>query len=389
MKVLADVIVLPQANARWVLYNVFSRTSLGVEATALSYLEHLTADPETARHEFADQRFQIFEISTFSNGDGLLADPTRLVRPATDWPAGEDVDRAGLEAALEHACVITEDESAYRERFGPKDSMLDRQHFGNFHQQMGVHLMLERREKPDQWWLNQKFNADLTSIQDNLYGAVQDHFLRHYISKRFAKGDNIVDLGCGVGYFTNLIAATGASVLGLEPNEDFIKTARDNFPDGPRFEIAGIGAEGGLDDLPDSAFDYVFMSDALLFYFVPCDPNIPADIEILQRDLIRILKPGGCFVSIEPSYLFWLAPWFGAEDRPFTVLSEYLNKTYAVTPPLSQYLQSFLKAGFMISAFEDALPEESGDVDNRGIGFAREFPLWHLVEFRAPEGAGR
>ena len=34
-----------------------------------------------------------------------------------------------------------------------------------------------------------------------------------------------------------------------------------------------------FDNIPTSSVDYVFMSDALLFYFTPVDPEVELDIQ--------------------------------------------------------------------------------------------------------------
>ena len=88
----------------------------------------------------------------------------------------------------------------------------------------------------------------------------------------------------------------------------------------------------------------MFRSDALLFYFVPVDTEQVISINFLLADVRRILKPKGRFISVEPHYIFWLLPWLGEVDRPFTILTEYLNKTFGVTATLSQLSKNITKA---------------------------------------------
>ncbi len=59
-----------------------------------------------------------------------------------------------------------------------------------------------------------------------------------------------------------------------------------------RFLNMKAGQEGGLDGTPSSSADMIFMSDALLFYFVPFYPGQQADIQILLADIFRILPDG-------------------------------------------------------------------------------------------------
>ena len=123
------------------------------------------------------------------------------------------------------------------------------------------------------------------------------------------------------------------------------------------------------------------MSDALLFYFVPVMKNQKADLQILFDDIRRILKPNGKFISMEPHYLFWLLPWLGEKQRPFTILTEYSKKVFGVIPTMSQLIQAFAKGGFVVTWMEEILPDPSFElVDSRAYNFANQFPLWQIFE---------
>ena len=55
---------------------------------------------------------------------------------------------------------------------------------GNFHQQLGQHLMVEKREDPSDWWLNQKFDIKNYKLKNNLYSAIQGNFLKSYFKNK-------------------------------------------------------------------------------------------------------------------------------------------------------------------------------------------------------------
>ena len=96
---------------------------------------------------------------------------------------------------------------------------------------------MNRRESSEKWWINQKFTEDLSSIRGNLYQAIQAQHLINYFPRKFNRGDHIIDIGCGPGFYSNLMAATGASVLGIDPNETYIDIARKNAKENACFEI--------------------------------------------------------------------------------------------------------------------------------------------------------
>jgi hypothetical protein len=132
------------------------------------------------------------------------------------------------------------------------------------------------------------------------------------------------------------------------------------------------------------------MSDALLFYFVPESPEQQGNIDILLHDVRRILKANGTFICVDPNYLFWLAPWLGEEQYPFTIFSEYTHKTFGVTPSLSTYVQAFGRRGFALVDMQEFQPDPAFEsVDRRAYFFAREYPLWQLCEWKKIGETGR
>jgi SAM-dependent methyltransferase len=378
-----DVIFLPESTAetpdRWVAMNVFARTSLGISAAVFGLLGAVASDAEAG----GSGPFRCWRIEYFSNEAGLLADPSRFRRDLRDW---EEVSlrRDELLAELKKHCILVDDEAAYRKRFQPKRHLLDRENFGNFHQQHGQHMALARRKDPADWWMRQKFSEDQLSVRpDTLYGAIQSSFLEKYTEERIGEGMSVIDLGCGTGVYSNLMASRGASVLGVDPSEEYLVVARANAREGTRFENMKIGQVGGLDAIPTGSADVVFMSDALLFYYLPFYPGQNADIAVLLGDIRRILKPGGSFVSLEPHGVFYLMPWLGAQDRPFVVVTEYLRKSFGIVPPLSWLIRQLTQVGFAVTDMREIVPAEYfAKIDPRGYNFASEFPLWHLLEFR-------
>lgn len=381
LNICSDVMIMPAGQDRWIAYNARARTSVGIDGDGLALITQSHGD-DFPNKDMQAKTFMFWKTGSFTNTDGLLADPTRLERKATDWPEPEGLSCDDMIVRLSDACILIADQAAYDDRFGPKANLLDRKRFGNFHQQLGQNLMIDRRMDPDQWWLEQKFEDDFSAIKNNLYGAVQEYFLKDYFARRFHKGHRVLDLGCGPGFFSNLAAAQGADVLGLDPNEKFLSIAAENAAPSASFQVAPVGTPEALNDLEDASFDFVLMTDALLFYFVSADPTKKGDLDVLLADIRRILKPGGRFISVEPHYMFWLAPWMGSDDHPFTIFNEYRNRKFAVTPTWADFLSSFATRGWGAVAIEEAKPDPAyKDVDPRAYSFAEEFPLWQLFEF--------
>ncbi len=92
----------------------------------------------------------------------------------------------------------------------------------------------------------------------------------------------VLDLGCGTGHLSALIAQAGARVIGLDPSGDMLQAARENYPD-MEFRLADA-----RDFSFPERFDGVFTNAVL--HWIP-DPQAVAD------NVFAHLKNGGRFVG--------------------------------------------------------------------------------------------
>ena len=377
-----DIIVQLDGSGRWILYNVFTRDTLAVTVDALRLLEAVSggASEDEINRRFSGVMFSVWEIGIFSNTEGLLADPTGRIRNHAAWPPAEQWGASEMAKKFEDHHFLIRDDAEYGKLFEQKTSLLDSRHRGNFHEQLGRHLLIEKRTDPVDWWVAQKFTPDYQELRDTLYKTIQGEFLDSLFRERFRAHHSIIDLGCGTGYYAKRMGKTGASVLGIDPCEKYIRIAEKEPSETVSFRVSEIGIPGSLDWISSASADFVFMSDALLFYFVSPNPAHQQDIAALLSDIGRILKPGGRFFSIEPHGVFWLAPWLGEEGRPFTVMTEYRKKKFGVTPNYAEMFKALLNAGFVIRNMEELYRVRELAQDRRASSFSEEYPLWWFFE---------
>lgn len=155
-------------------------------------------------------------------------------------------------------------------------------------------------------------------------------------------GDQILDLGCGGGWTTRLLAraAAGAQATGVDISPGMIAEAERQHTNTIRARYV-VGSFERL-DLPDARFQRVFSLEAL--YYAP-------DLAAALAEILRVLRPGGtCDVVVEYyAENERTAFWPEKTGVPMLRLSE------------SQWREAFERAGFADLATQRV-------VDARGLG---------------------
>ncbi|MET0604781.1 MAG: class I SAM-dependent methyltransferase [Baekduia sp.] len=344
-------------------------------------------DSEALRERFAGATFVVRDASAPPFADGLLGDPTGLDRAATL----EGVEPIDLEAALALArrlVLAVEDEEAYAASLGTREHALDRTHHGNVHQRVGEYVARTlRRRDLDGWWADQKFTPDHRAPREGPYRWVQWEFMAERFPAGSLAGRHVLDFGCGPGLFARLFARAGALVTATDTNTQHLETLQRLAVDDAIAEqidtlALTLPVEDGLASLTGAQFDYIFLSDVLMFYFHSYDPSVELDPAALLTTLGGLLAPGGRIAILEPNGAFWQQPWLGSPQRPLTVLSEYRHRWHGVTPTLEELSRAAEAAGLAIATVRELVPGDDAPQD-RAAGFAAEFPLWWYFELRA------
>jgi SAM-dependent methyltransferase len=369
-------------DAGFIVSNPHTRTYATANASFLELLRSL-GGVSTAEHEGGELRVRDATITPF--GDGLLGDPTGLDRAAlAELPPVVTRDEALTLA--ERLFFAVRDEEAFTAYLDRRKNVLDRAHRGDLHQNVGEHVLLNLRQRSvDDWWVDQKFTTDRRGPKEGLYLDVQWAFAQSYFTQERLSGKRVLDFGCGPGLFSRLFAARGASVLGLDTNENHLavaeELAREDGLEGVAFRRLELPPEVTLRAL-DETYDFVFLSDVLMFYFHPYDRSLDLDPAALLAELRRVLAPGGTIAVLEPNGTFWQQPWFGAAGRPFTVVTEYRHRRYGVTPTLEELSRAAESAGLVLRRVRELIPP-TPNPDDLATGFAAEFPVWWYFELAA------
>ena len=196
------------------------------------------------------------------------------------------------------------------------------------------------------------------------------------------RGKRALDIGCGEGRFSRLLAGLGAEVTGIDLTEPLIERARSLTVGGDSYVM---GDAETLDGIADESFDlavsYIVLVDLL---------DYRASIEAAYR----VLKPGGRFIvcNVHPMRSAVPYGWINQGGRKlFYAVDDYWDEGPREFPwwgknfvnmhrTLSSYVKAFLDAGFVLEGLDEPVPSEEQLVENPS--FDDEFRAPNFVVFR-------
>jgi len=376
-----DVLFLVDGRGDWIASNPLARIHVAVSPSAAELLRRLRAPGELSAALAGLEGLWAEDRTVFGPRRCALDDATGI-----SHEPGRRLAGAEAVALLRERFVLLEDLAAYRERFGPKRRPMDPDRFGNFHQQIGQELLLRQRVKPDDWWVSQKFEDDLSGVKNTAYRKVQHEFLEREVPGWGLAGKRVLDVGCGVGYFAEFFRRVGgaAEVLGLDPNADYIRRAQATFrAPGLRFETFDFAKLESLTAHRGAGFDLIYLSDVLLFYFVSYKnkPEELAGAVGFLSALKSLLAPGGRIMVMDPHGSFSLCGRYGDPAQPLAVLGEYKRRVWGIASTLEPLGRAVRAAGLAVTGIWE--PCYEGPVRDAEDAFLKEFPVWWVFELRA------
>ena len=191
-----------------------------------------------------------------------------------------------------------------------------------------------------------------------------------------SKVNSIIDIGCGTGYLTSLLAKHANTCIGIDISAKSIAVARGRYSDsGATFIVSSIN-----DYCTNSPFDICVAN--MVF---SCDPDWVNSI----RSIYRLLTQNGKLLVMLPHPCNWSkywgfenASWFKCNEETFiehdfsVSLAKSLGTATYIHRPLSLYISRICEEGFSLEKMLEPYPVETLPKD-----YAFDYPRFLFMKF--------
>ena len=240
-------------------------------------------------------------------------------------------------------------------------------------------------------WYDRFLEAGDSTYQEKL---IKPNLLRILNVRR---GEQILDVACGQGFFARELAKAGAQVLGIDVAGELIKLAKDQAGKNERYLVLSAEKLAGL---ANNRFDAAICILAL--------QNIK-NLQSAVSEMSRVLKPAGRCVLVlnHPAFRVPTASSWHYDEKSnsqYRNIRKYLSEisqavdmtqgekdsnkkkfTVSFHRPLQAYFKAFAKAGLVVIRLEEWVSHKTSDKGPRKSAedlARKEIPLFMCLELK-------
>lgn len=245
-------------------------------------------------------------------------------------------------------------------------------------------------DKNTSWGNVAKWYDDVVNDPDSYQASVLLPNVKRLVSAN--KGDRILDIACGQGFFSHALAGDGAFVTGVDISPELISIAKKHAGHTEEFFVT---PSHSLSAFRDNSFDVAICVLAM--------QNIERMAETM-KDAQRVVRKKGKLILVinHPAFRIPGKTHWGFDEKTDTQyrrVDGYMGevraeidmhpgkatkeKTYSFHHPIQVYSKNLANAGFSISRIEEWMShKESGNGPRKAAEdrARREFPLFMCFE---------
>lgn len=122
-----------------------------------------------------------------------------------------------------------------------------------------------------------------------------EHRHRYYLARRLAAGKRVLDIACGEGYGSDILAESAVEVVGIDIDAESIAHAQAKYP---RKNLSFLTGNCEHVPLPDQCVDLVVSFETL---------EHTSEHEKMLSEIRRVLTPDGVLILSSPNKIIYLA----------------------------------------------------------------------------------
>jgi len=151
---------------------------------------------------------------------------------------------------------------------------------------------------PIQWTLERvrrffDYYESQPSAEDNYFSRQRGHAVLSWVRRNIQLSEPILDVGCGPGFFLDILIAEGLRSAGCDLSPSSVERANRRLKDNPNFAGASLISENLLLPYPDASFVSAFLMETL-------EHLSPETASRMLSEIRRVLMPGGILVVTTP-----------------------------------------------------------------------------------------
>ena len=154
--------------------------------------------------------------------------------------------------------------------------------------------------------------------------------------------DRVMDLGCGAGWATRLLARESGSVVGLDVADEMIRMARETSREFGNVRYV-VGSASRIPEADDS-FDRVLSVESFYYY---------ADQGLALKEIFRVLAPGGRLFILINLY----------RDNQYSLQWVHLLKVPVHVRSAAEYVAMLREHGFVNAEWRQ-IPDDTPTPDD-------------------------